>query len=317
MTSSMHFADRLLAAIDERKNPGIVGLDSDIERIPGFLYERALQEFGDPLRAAAEAVAAFNRRIIDAVADIVPAVKVQIAFYEMLGPAGLDVFQRTVRMAHAAGLLVIGDAKRNDIGNTSRAYSRAFLGRSELPGKTVPVYDVDALTVNAWLGTEGVAPFLEDARTFGKGLFILVKTSNPGAGEIQDLDTGDRTVYAAMADLVTGWGRDLVGDRGWSAVGAVVGATYPQEAVRLRTRMPQALFLVPGFGAQGGTADDIIPCFGSDGYGAVVNSSRDVLFAWQRSGVLEREFADAARDAAIRMREAVRDSLRRAGISPW
>lgn len=314
---SSHFADRLLAAVEAKRNPSVVGLDSDFNRLPAGLRERYRQRYSEPFQAASECLLEFNRQILAAVADVVPAVKIQIAFYEQLGVLGMEVFQETVALAREAGLIVIGDAKRNDIGNTSQAYSRAFLGRIELFGEALPIFDVDALTVNAWFGSDGVAPLLADVERYGKGIFILVKTSNASSGELQDLDCGGKPVYERMAELTDTWGRALTGRRGYSAVGAVVGATYPREAERLRAWMPNAILLVPGYGAQGGTADDVMPCFNREGTGALVNSSRDILFAWQKADLPEAEFAAAARAAAVRMREALRESMTRAGIYPW
>ncbi len=313
----MNFADRLLAAIDDRRNPSVVGLDPDLARLPAFLKERYQQRTADPFQAAAQCLLEFNRQIIDAVADIVPAVKIQIAFYELLGISGMEAFQQTVSLARQAGLLVIADAKRGDTGNTSEAYARAYLGRLDLFGEEFPVFDVDALTVNAWLGSDGIRPFLTQVERHGKGIFVLVKTSNPSSGELQDLDCGGRTVSQVLAELTDSWGRPLIGDRGYSPVGAVVGATWPRKAESLRSRLPNAVLLVPGYGTQGGGADDVLPCFNRDGYGAIVNSSRAILFAWEEQGRSEREFASAAREAALAMREALRDSLVHAGIWPW
>ncbi len=313
----MNFADRLLAAIDARQNPGIVGLDTDFTRVPGFLKERYTQRTADPFQAAAQCLLEFNRQVIAAVADVVPAIKIQIAFYEMMGINGLEAFQETIALAKRAGLLVIGDAKRGDIGHTAGAYAKAFLGKVDMFGEEFPIFDVDALTVNAWTGSDGIRPFLEEAARHDKGIFVLVKTSNPSSGELQDLDCGGQTVVQALASLTDVWGRPLIGARGYSSVGAVVGATWPNEAEIMRVRMPNAVLLVPGYGAQGGGADDVIPCFNRDGYGAVINSSRDILFAWQKQKRPAQEFAAAAREAALAMREALKGSLEQAGIWPW
>ena len=294
-----------------------MGLDTDFTRVPEYLKERYTSRTADPFQAAAQCLLEFNRQVVEAVADVVPAIKIQLAFYEMMGINGMEAFQETIALARRAGLLVIGDAKRGDIGHTAGAYAKAFLGRVDMFGEEFPIFDVDALTVNAWTGSDGIRPFLEEAGRHDKGLFVLLKTSNPSGGELQDLDVGGQTVAQTLAGLVDGWGQGLVGDRGYSAVGAVVGATWPHEAEVLRTRMPNAIFLVPGYGAQGGGADDVLPCFNRDGYGAVVNSSRDILFAWQRQKRPEKEFAAAAREAALAMREALKASMEKAGIWPW
>ncbi|MCD4740541.1 orotidine-5'-phosphate decarboxylase [archaeon] len=292
----MNFADTLIKAIDKKQNPSIVGLDPRIESIPD-----AIKEGKNP----AEAFLEFNKGIINAVKDTVPAVKPQIAFYEQYGVEGIKTFIETVQYAKSKGMVVVGDVKRNDIGSTAKAYANAHLGEA---------FGLDAVTVNAYLGTDGVQPFL-DKTTEGKGMFILVKTSNPSSGELQDqlLDDG-RSVYQAMAELVNGWGQNSIGEKGYNSVGAVVGATYPKEAERLREIMPKTIFLVPGYGAQGGGADDVLPCFNADGYGAIVNSSRGVIFAYQKQG---GEFDEAAGKAAQAMKDDLKTSLRKAGKWPW
>lgn len=292
----MNFADTLMEAIDKKQNPSIVGLDPRIESVPDSVKQG---------KTPAEAFLAFNKDIIDAVADIVPAVKPQNAFYEQYGVEGIKSYIETVKYAKSKGLVVVGDVKRNDIGSTAKAYAAAHLGEA---------FGFDAVTVNAYLGTDGIKPFLEKTPE-GKGLFVLVKTSNPSSGELQDklLDDG-RSVYEAMAELVDGWGKESLGSRGYNSVGAVVGATYPKEAELLRKIMPKTIFLVPGYGAQGGGADDVVPCFNSDGYGAIVNSSRGIIFAYQKQG---GEHDEAAGKAAEAMREDLKKSLSKAGKWPW
>jgi len=309
---NMNFADRLLNAIDEKQNPGIVGLDTDIGKIPESLQEQFKGRCSEPFEDAAVCVFEFNRRIIAAIRDIVPAVKIQIAFYEQYGHYGLRTFKKTVDFARKNGLIVIEDGKRNDIGNTARAYADAHIGRIDLFGKRVPCFDVDCITVNPYLGIDGVKPFINNVKEHGKGIFVLVKTSNPSSGELQDLSSGKKKIYEIMAGLVDKWGEATVGNRGYKSVGAVVGATFPKEAETLRKLMPKGIFLVPGYGAQGGGADGTMPCFNKDGYGAIVNSSRGVIFAG--SG---EDFDEKAQEAALKMREDLTGAMKKHGIYPW
>ncbi len=328
----MNLADRLLDAIDAKKNPSVVGLDPTIENIPEHIRARAYRNNGPGVGAVADAIVDFNTQIIDQIFDIVPAVKPQMAFYEKYGSAGVDAFERTVAHAKRRGLIVIEDGKRNDIGNTAEAYAEGHLGcPAILDGSGdgsgfhgMPVFDVDALTVNAYLGSDGVKPFLKVCKELGKGIFILDKTSNKSSGDLQDVivstATGDRKLYEIMAGLIHEWGGELVGQRGYSSVGAVVGATYPEQAAKLRTLMPQATFLVPGYGAQGGGAKDVVPCFNDDGYGGIVNSSRGVIFAY-----LDKKYKDqykptdfhlAARESAYNMNKDIVKALADAGKLP-
>lgn len=278
--------DILCKKIKEKGNPSVVGLDTAADYLPDS------GKYSDPASVAA-AVTDFNRAIIERVAPIVPAVKVQIAYYEAMGLHGMRAFSDTCKAARAAGMVVIADAKRNDIGATAKQYASAFFDGGDL--------DCDFLTVNGYLGTDGIAPFLgrED-----KGVFVLVKTSNPSGGELQDmrLENG-RTVYEQMAALVDGWGRDSVGDCGYSAVGAVVGATYPEQAVRLRAMLPHTFFLVPGYGAQGGGADGAVAGFDERGGGGIVNSSRGIICAYRQEKYKGMKFDEAAYAACVDMRE--------------
>ena len=284
-----NLADRLLNAIDEKKNPSVVGLDPRIANIPEHIRKRAARVYGGGTRAVADAIVDFTSLIIEQIADVVPAVKPQKAFYEQYGPDGVWAFQRTVEIARNHGLVVIGDVKRNDIGSTAEAYAQGLLGCPDnLLGtgdvrRMGPVFDLDAVTVNAYLGSDGVKPFLKVCGELGKGIFVLVKTSNKSSSELQDKTVeGEGKVYRVMAELIKGWGQEFVGKRGYSSIGAVVGATFPEQAEELRAAMPQTLFLVPGYGAQGGGAGDVVPCFNEDGYGAIVNSSRGIIFAYQK-----------------------------------
>jgi orotidine-5'-phosphate decarboxylase len=308
----MTFADRLLYEIDRKKNPSIVGLDTELHKIPETLRNKFELMHGDPFERAANCMLEFNKAIISAIKDIVPAIKVQVAFYEQYGHHGFRAFQETVRWGKEHGLLVIEDGKRNDIGNTARAYADAHLGEISVFGTKMPSIDVDCITVNAYLGSDGVLPFIDNVKRYGKGIFVLVKTSNPSSGELQDLFVGKKRVYEVMADLVHTWGKDAIGARGYSSVGAVVGATYPKEAVVLRAIMPNAIFLVPGYGAQGGGAEDVMPAFNKDGYGALIHSARAVIYAGS-----EQDFAEKAKDAAISMREDIIAAMKDASICPW
>ncbi len=313
----MNFADNLIKAIEEKQNPSVIGIDTDFEKIPVFLKEEYVKRDGNSLEAAAKCILEFNKKIIDATKDVVPAVKIQMAFYEQYGHEGIWAFEETVKYARNAGLMVIEDGKRNDIGNTAKAYSIAHLGKTDVMGEKIAALDMDCLTINAYLGSDGVMPFIEECIEYGKGIFILVKTSNKSSGELQDIETkkGQR-VYEAMAEYVNKWGKNLIGRKGYSSVGAVVGATYPTEAKRLREIMPNSIFLVPGYGVQGGSADDVVPCFNKDGYGAIVNNSRGIIFAYQKTGN-EKEYDKEARKAAIAMKEAITKSLKDAKICAW
>ncbi len=287
--------DALTRAIERTKNPTCVGLDTSFDYLPSPMKEGA-----NTAKERMKAVFSFNRNIIDAVIGIVPAVKVQIAYYEVYGAAGIECFVRTCAYAKEKGLFVIADCKRNDIGTTASQYARAYFGEEAFA-------PVDLLTVNGYLGTDGVRPFAELCEKHDKGIFVLVKTSNPSSGELQDLTFPDGTsVYERMGDLVNAWGGGTEGECGYTRVGAVVGATYPEEAKKLRLRMPHAFFLVPGYGAQGGNASMLTPCFHEGGRGAIVNNSRGILCAYQKRG---GDYAEAARVAAIDMRADLLSAL--------
>ena len=287
--------DKLIEKIIATQNPTCVGLDTQLDYLPDEM-RAGVMTCGD----AAAAILAFNKKLIGSVYDIVPSVKVQVAYYEQYGAAGMQAFLDTVSYAKERGLVVIADCKRNDIGSTAGRYSAAYLGETALGEKNVSVAGCDFLTVNAYLGTDGVQPFLDDCKKYDRGLFILVKTSNPSSGELQDLKLSDgRTVYECMGDMVEGWGSDMVGAYGYSAVGAVVGATHPAEAKILRDRLPHTFFLIPGYGAQGGKAEMLKNCFDANGLGGVVNNSRGILTAYKKNG---GTFWEAARAACLAMK---------------
>jgi orotidine-5'-phosphate decarboxylase len=300
-----HFADRLNAQIQAKKSAICVGLDPRLEQVPDFIKEEMLGKHKNPLRAAAEAILVFNKGIIDAVSDLVPVVKPQIAFYEQYGHEGVRAFEETLWYARDKGLLTIADIKRGDIGSTAEAYAKAFLGKVDLFGKAVFSFDADAVTVAPYLGWDGIKPFIEQCRKHGKGIFILVKTSNASSSDLQDLQMQDKsTVYEIMAQYLESWGADEIGESGYSFVGAVVGATFPEQAKKLRTLMPRNIFLVPGYGAQGGTAKDVQACFNADGMGALINASRSIIYAWENSDIYtEKDYGEAARQAVLKMRE--------------
>ncbi|HHW30510.1 MAG TPA: orotidine-5'-phosphate decarboxylase [Clostridiaceae bacterium] len=309
------FVDKLIKKIIEKNNPTIVGLDPKVEYVPSFIKENAFKEYGRNLKGAAEAILAFNKAIIDAIYDVVPAVKPQIAYYEMYGIEGIRVFYETIQYARSKDLLVVADGKRNDIGSTAEAYSSAFLGKTSIDGTvSETVFDVDALTVNLYLGYDGIKPFIEDCKKYGKGIFLLVKTSNKSSGQIQDLLTHQgKSIYEVVAEHIEEWGECIRGEFGYSSVGAVVGATYPNQAKILRKIMKHAYLLVPGYGAQGGTSRDVVHCFNSDGLGAIVNASRSVICAYQNSkwnGIYsEKDFAQAARAEVLEMKEQINNAI--------
>lgn len=297
--------DRLIDKIIELKNPTVVGLDPKLEYVPEYLQRRFLDDDGWTLKAAAKAIFAFNQAIIDQIHDIVPAIKPQAAYYEMYGHYGIKALEKTIRYAKLNGMFVITDGKRNDIGATMEAYTNAHIGMVKVGDCEMEAFGADALTVNGYLGTDGIAPLLNVCKERDKGIYVLVKTSNPSSGELQDLLIGDTPVYAVMGDMCEKWGADTIGRYGYSAVGAVVGATYPEQLSELRKRLPHTMFLVPGYGAQGGGAEGIKGAFDENGLGAIVNSSRAVMCAYKKEGCDEREFAMAARREAIRMRDDI------------
>lgn len=300
----MNQMDLMIDRIIEKHNPTVAGLDTRVEYLP----EEFIAELGigaiDTMEKAAQAILAYNKRLIKALCDIVPAVKVQIAYYEMYGVAGMKAFEETLKAAHEAGMSVMVDAKRNDIGATAEAYATSYLGKTQLPAGEARAFEGDFVTVNAYLGVDGVKPFVNACEKNGGGIFALVKTSNPSSGQLQDMKLEDgRTVYEMMGDLVSEWGESTIGAHGYSQVGAVVGATYPEQGRELRARMKHTFFLVPGYGAQGANGKDIAGCFDEKGLGAIVNASRSLLCAWKKQpGVA---FDTAARNEAIRMRDDI------------
>jgi len=307
----MRFSDRLDSAIKAKGNPICVGLDPRFDQIPKQVSGTALRKHGATAEAVAETFIAFNRAIIDAVADIVPVCKPQVAFYEEYGWQGMRAYEATIRYAKQKGLLVISDAKRGDIGATAMAYARAHL--AERVDSKDAGFEADALTVNPYMGRDTLEPYLEVGAPAGKGIFVLVKTSNPGSGDIQDMVTASiDTVSERVAEMVAALGAKYIGASGLSDVGAVVGATYPDQAEHLRKKMPDTFFLIPGYGAQGATAKDAVAGFRKDGRGAIVNNSRLLLFAYKQEAYAaygEKDFAGATRAATLKMAEELKAAL--------
>lgn len=291
--------DKLIDRIVKLQNPTCVGLDTDFSYLPDDMREGMATFEG-----VAEKLIEFNMNIIDKVCDIVPAVKVQVAYYEQYGYEGLRAFDYTVNYANGRGMFVIADCKRNDIGSTAACYSKAYLGSTDINGKKIKAFPADMLTVNGYLGTDGIAPFVEDCKKFGKGIFVLVKTSNPSSGELQNLKLQNGLcIYEQMGALVEEWGKDSVGKYGYSSVGAVVGATHPEEAAKLRSQLKNTFFLIPGYGAQGGNAQMLKCCFDSRGLGGIVNNSRGIICAYKKPQYSGMNYAEAARAACIDMQQ--------------
>ena len=295
--------DRLITRILETKNPSVAGLDPKLSYIPDFIKEEAFAKHGKNLEGAAAALLAFNKGIIDALCDIVPAVKPQCAYYEMLGWQGVKALSDTIAYAQQKGMVVIIDGKRNDIGTTMEAYAAGHLGVTQVEDISLPAFGGDLLTVNGYLGSDGIKPLLKVCKEQNKGIFVLVKTSNPSSGELQDQCIDGKPIYRVMGEFCEQWGEQLPGQYGYSGVGAVVGATYPDQLTELRKALPHTFFLVPGYGAQGGGAEGVAGAFDENGLGAIINSSRGILCAWQKTGAAPEDYAKAAREEALRMRE--------------
>ena len=302
--------DRLIDKIKETNNPTVIGIDPKYDMIPECIKNKYEQN----MEGVAKAIEEFNKALIDATFDIIPAVKINIAFYEMYGLEGMKVFEETCKYAKEKGMLVMADIKRGDIGSTSKAYSNAFLGRTQIGEKEEKIYDVDFVTLNPYMGIDSVKPFIEDCKKYNKGAFIIVKTSNPSSGDLQDLklENGEEA-YTRVAKLGEEWGEDLRGKYGYSSISAVVGATYPKQLKDLRKTAPHTFFLIPGYGAQGGKAEDIALGFDSNGIGGIVNSSRGLMCAYKsdlwKDKYTEERFAEATRQEAIRMRNELNNAI--------
>lgn len=293
--------DKLIDKIKETNNPSVIGLDTCIDYLPEDMKSKCTT-----LAEAGKQITKFNFDLIDVLKDVIPAVKVQVAYYEMYGVDGMVAFRDTVAYAREKGLFVIADIKRNDIGSTAAAYSKGYIGKTTLAdGKTVTPFESDFITINGYLGSDGILPFVEDCKKYDKGAFVLVKTSNPTSGELQDktMDNG-KTLYDNMATLVDGWGKELVGKYGYSSIGAVVGATHMEQAKLIRKSHPSTFFLIPGYGAQGGKAGDLAVCF-ENGVGGIVNSSRGILCAYKKDAYKGLNYKEAALKAAIDMQKDI------------
>ena len=303
--------NKLVANIKKTNAPIVVGLDPMLNYIPEHVQKKAFAEFGETLEGAAEAIWQFNKEIVDKTYDLIPAVKPQIAMYEQFGIPGLVAFKKTVDYCKEKGLVVIGDIKRGDIGSTSAAYAVGHVGRVQVGSKSYVPFDEDFVTVNPYLGSDGVDPFVKVCKEENKGIFVLVKTSNPSSGEFQDRLVDGKPLYEIVGEKVVEWGASHMGDQ-YSNIGAVVGATYPEMGIKLRELMPNTYFLVPGYGAQGGKGSDLAHYFNKDGLGAIVNSSRGIIAAYKQPQYEKfgsEGFADASRQAVIDMREDLKNAI--------
>lgn len=307
----MNAIDRLIDKIKETNNPTVMGLDPRYDMLPSCLTKK----YPMNLEGIASAIIEYNKALIDETCDIIPAIKPQIAFYEMFGIPGMKAFEETCKYAKQKGMVVIADIKRGDIGSTAAGYSNAYLGKTKIGNIEESIFDVDFVTVNPYMGTDCVKPFIEDCKKYDKGLFILVKTSNPSSGELQDLklESGEE-VYTNVAKLVEKWGEDLRGKYNYSSIAAVVGATYPEQLESIRKTAPHTFFLIPGYGAQGGKADDIAFGFDENGLGGIVNASRSLMCAYKsdrwKDQFEEKDYAKATRAEAIRMRDELNSALK-------
>ncbi|MBO6233788.1 MAG: orotidine-5'-phosphate decarboxylase [Clostridia bacterium] len=303
--------DKLIEKIKETGNPTVMGLDPRFEMLP----ECVTNKYPKTLEGVAEAIIEYNKALIDATYDIIPAIKPQIAFYEMFGIPGMKAFEETCKYAKEKGMIIIADIKRGDIGSTAAGYSNAYLGKTKIGDIEQSIFDVDFVTVNPYMGTDCVKPFIEDCKKYNKGLFILVKTSNPSSGELQDikLESGEE-VYTNVAKLVEKWGEELIGEYNYSSIAAVVGATYPKQLEDIRKTAPHTFFLIPGYGAQGGKTEDIALGFDDNGLGGIVNASRSLMCAYKsdrwKNEFEEKDYAKATRAEALRMKEELNSVIK-------
>lgn len=308
----MNAIDKLISKIKETNNPTVMGLDPRYDMLPNCIKEK----YSGSVEEVAQGILEYNKALIDATYDVIPAIKPQMAFYEMFGIEGIKCFKETCKYAKEKGMIVIVDAKRGDIGSTAAGYSNAYLGKTPMGEIEESFFDADFLTVNPYLGIDGVKPFVEDCKKYDKGIFILVKTSNPSSGELQDLKLENgKTIYETVGSLVEKWGEEVRGENGYSSIAAVVGATYPEQLKDLREQMPHTFFLIPGYGAQGGKAEDIALGFDQKGIGGIVNSSRSLMCAYKsdrwKNEFSDEEYAKATRAEAIRMRDELNGAIQK------
>ena len=303
--------DVLIEKIQEKQSPIVMGIDPRYDFIPNYIKEK----YSKDLKGFAKASVEFAKGLIDSVYDIVPAIKPQLAYFEAMGPDGLIAYQEIIEYAKLKELIIISDAKRGDIGTTSKAYSNAFLGKTLLEEKEESIYNTDFVTVNPYMGSDSVNPFIEDCKNYNKGIFVLIKTSNKSSGELQDLTLENgKKVYEHVASLVDNWGNDMIGYYGYSSVAAVVGATYPEQLQEIRKLAPHTFFLIPGYGAQGGKAEDIALAFDQNGIGGIVNASRSLMCAYKsdrwKDKFTEEQYGEATRAEAIHMRDELNEAIK-------
>lgn len=308
----MNAIDNLIEKIKETNNPTVMGLDPRYDMIP----EVVRNKYSNDLEGISKTILEYNKELINNTYDIIPAIKPQLAFYEMFGIEGMKAFKETCKYAKEKGMIVIADAKRGDIGSTAKGYSNAYLGQTPMGEKNIEVFEnIDFLTINPYLGVDSITPFVEDCAKYGKGIFVLVKTSNPSSGELQDLKLENgKTVYEHVASLVEKWGESLRGKYGYSSVAAVVGATYPEQLKEIREKAPHTYFLIPGYGAQGGKAEDIALGFDDNGLGGIVNASRSLMCAYKsekwKEKYSEAEYGKATRAEALDMKEILNNVIK-------
>lgn len=308
----MNAMDKLINKIKVTNNPTVMGLDPRYDMLPECIKSK----YNGSVEKICEGILEYNKSLIDSVCDIIPAIKPQMAFYEMFGIEGIKCFKETCKYAKEKDMIIIVDAKRGDIGSTAAGYSNAYLGSTPMGNFEENFVDVDFVTVNPYLGTDGIKPFVEDCKKYNKGIFVLVKTSNPSSGELQDLKLENgKTIYETVGDLVETWGEEVRGEFGYSSVAAVVGATYPEQLKSLREQLPHTFFLIPGYGAQGGKAEDIALGFDKNGFGGIINASRSLMCAYKSDKWKEKfsdeEYAQATRAEAIRMRDELNSAIQK------
>lgn len=308
----MKSIDKLINKIKETNNPTVMGLDPRYDMLPNCIKEK----YSGSVEKITQGILEYNKALIDATYDIIPAIKPQMAFYEMFGVEGIKCFKETCKYAKEKGMIIIVDAKRGDIGSTAAGYSNAYLGKTPMGEIEESFYYADFLTVNPYLGSDGIKPFVEDCKKYDKGIFVLVKTSNPSSGELQDLKLENgKTIYETVGSLVENWGEEVRGENGYSSVAAVVGATYPEQLQTLREQMPHTFFLIPGYGAQGGKAEDIALGFDKNGLGGIINASRSLMCAYKsdkwKDEFSDEEYAKATRAEAIRMRDELNSAIQK------